>query len=242
MHAPMDLPDTPPRPTPLGRLAAFLIVALLAGCASAPMPPPAAAPDAAPAPRATAPATQTHAFEGGQLVTHTGTAACTITLHGEIHAGTLRRMGLALQDLDRAPCTSRRMILNTGPALLGDAITLGAMLRNRGFDTQVVAGKRCDLPCLLVFAAGQQRILSAQPLPAQLVFSRIPPDHDFGQQTCRSEPSRNQQLTLTRYLRAMLPESTATAVYQKLLAADCRTAHSLGPAEAVNLGLATATR
>ena len=75
-----------------------------------------------------------------------------------------------------------------------------------------------------------------------MVFSRIPPDHDFGHQTCKSEPSRAQQLTLTRYLRAMLPEPTATAVYQKLLAADCRTADAYGTAEALAMGLATATR
>ena len=219
-------------------LASLTLAALLAGCGSPPTRT-ATGPGEGAAPSR---GTQTHAYEGGTLVTDTRTAACTLTLNGEIHAGTVRRMGPALQDLERASCTSKRTVLNAGPALLGDAVTLGAMLRNRGFETQVQAGTRCETPCLLVFAAGTQRVLPDQPRPAQVVFSRIPPDQDFGHQTCKSEPSRAQQLTLTRYLRAMLPEPTATAVYQKLLAADCRTADAYGTAEALAMGLATAVR
>ncbi len=219
-------------------LTCLALLALLTGCGT----PPASTGTQSGAATTTARGTQTHAYEGGTLVTDTRTPACTMTLNGEIHAGTVRRMGVALQDLERASCTSKRLVLNAGPALLGDAVTLGAMLRNRGFDTQVQSGTRCETPCLLVFAAGTQRILPEQPRPAQVVFSRIPPDHDFGHQTCKSEPSRAQQLTLTRYLRAMLPEPTATAVYQKLLAADCRTADAYGTAEALAMGLATAGR
>lgn len=217
-------------------IAGLTLAVLLAGCGS---PPTRTTTEPA---AATARGTQTHAYEGGTLVTDTRSAACTITLNGEIHAGTVRRMGLALQDLERAGCSSKRLVLNAGPALLGDAVTLGAMLRNRGFETQVQPGTQCETACLLVFAAGTQRALPDQPRPARLVFSRIPPDHDFGHQTCKSEPSRGQQLTLTRYLRAMLPEPTATAVYQKLLAADCRTADAYGTAEALAMGLATTAR
>lgn len=185
---------------------------------------------------------RSHAYEGGTLVTDTRTAACSITLNGEIHTGTVRRMTPALQDLDTPHCQSKRLVLNAGPALLGDAVTLGAMLRNRGFGTEVQAGSACDTPCLLVFAAGQRRILPEAPVPARIAFSPLPPDRDFGHQTCQSEPSRAQQLTVTRYLRAMLPSATATAVYQKLLAADCRHTDVYGPAEALAMGLATATR
>jgi hypothetical protein len=210
-------------------LAGLALAALLAGCGTTPSPTGTQSGDASTAAR-------------GTQVTDTRGATCTLTLNGEIHAGTVRRMGVALQDLERASCTSKRLLLNAGPALLGDAITLGAMLRNRGFDTQIQAGTRCETPCLLVFAAGSQRVMPEQPRPAQVVFSRIPPDQDFGHQTCKSEPSRAQQLTLTRYLRAMLPEPTATAVYQKLLSADCRTADTYGAAEALAMGLATAGR
>ncbi|WP_157826864.1 hypothetical protein [Macromonas nakdongensis] len=217
-------------------LAALTLATLLTGCSTPPTGSKAARPSAH------TPGTQTHPYEGGTLVTDTRTAACTLTLNGEIHAGTVRRMGAALQDLERAACTRKRLVLNAGPALLGDAITLGAMLRNRGYDTQVQAGSTCDTPCLLVFAAGAQRVLAEGPPAGRIVFSPLPPDHDFGHQTCQSEPSRAQQLTVTRYLRAMLPSATATAVYQKLLAADCRNADSYGPAQALAMGLATATR
>ncbi len=212
-----------------------LAAALVAGCASSP-------PEAPSAPATPAGRVQTHTYDGGRLITDTRTAACTIALHGELHAGTVRRMTSALQDLDQPGCTSKRLVLNAGPALLGDAITLGAMLRNRGYDTQVQAGATCHTPCLMVFAAGTQRVLPESPTPARIAFSQIPPDHDFGHQTCQSEPSRAQQLTVTRYLRAMLPGPTATAVYQKLLAADCRRHDTYGPAEALAMGLATATR
>lgn len=228
-----------PTPKHASALAGLMLATLLAGCGSGPTR---TATETAGAGPSTPGGTRTHVYEGGTLVTDTRSAACSIALNGEIHAGTVRRMGLALQDLERARCTSKRLVLNAGPALLGDAVTLGAMLRNRGFDTQVQAGTRCETACLLVFAAGTQRVLPEHPRPAQLLFSRIPPDHDFGHQTCKSEPSRGQQLTLTRYLRAMLPEPTATAVYHKLLAADCRTTDAYGSAEALAMGLATATR
>lgn len=219
-------------------LAATTLAALLAGCAT-PLPPDRAAPTGAPT---AAGRVSSHPFEGGSLVADTRTAACTLTLTGEIHAGTVRRMTAALQDLDTPRCGHKRMVLNVTAGLLGDAITLGAMLRNRGFDTQVQAGSTCHTPCLLVFAAGNQRVLPEAPVPARLAFSPIPPDADFGHQSCQSEPSRGQQLTLTRYLRAMLPGPTATAVYQKLLAADCQHTDSYGPTEALAMGLATATR
>ncbi|NIC41791.1 hypothetical protein [Aquabacterium sp. A08] len=220
-------------------LALCAALAVLAGCATRPPPDSATRPAATVAP---AGGVNTHHYEGGRLVTDTRTAACTIALHGEIHAGTVRRMPAALQDLDTPRCTHKRLVLDAGPALLGDAITLGAMLRNRGYDTQVQAGSACPTACLMVFAAGTQRVLPEAPTAARIAFSQIPSDHDFGHQSCQSEPSRGQQLTVTRYLRAMLPGPTATAVYQKLLAADCRTVDTYGPAQALAMGLATATR
>jgi hypothetical protein len=116
------------------------------------------------------------------------------------------------------------------------------MLKNRNYDTQVQHGTTCLTPCLLVFAAGRQRVLPESSPPARIGFQQIPPDQDFGHRVCESELSYYQSLSLTRYLRAMLPAPTATAVFQKLKAADCQRTDYFGLPEALAIGLATGAR
>ena len=175
------------------------------------------------------------------MLVDTRTTACRITLSGAIHEDTVRRMHGAMQHIEAARCTQRLLQLETGAAQVGSAITLGAMLRNRRFDTLVPAGRVCDTPCLLVFAAGIQRTLAHGAQPAQLAITQLPPDADFGQRGCRSEPNAAQQLTLARYLNAMLPEPTSSTVLRQVLAADCNGSARLGPEQALALGLATST-
>ncbi len=182
-----------------------------------------------------------HRFEGGRIDVDTRTPACRITLHGTLHLGTIQRLNTALAEVEQAGCTSKLAQLNADTGSVSEAITIGAMLRNRDYSTQVQTGNTCLTPCLLVFAAGRERILPTSNPPARIGYSQIPPDRDFGLRQCETELSRNQTLTLTRYLRAMLPANTATAVYQKLLAADCKDTAFHGPAEAMALGLATGT-
>lgn len=207
------------------------VLAALAGCGT-PAPRPGAA---------SAPATSDRDFgyDGGSVTaTQTG-AACELRWQGALHAGAVPRLRQALDAVDRQRCERRTLVLGAVDGAVGEAITIGAMVRNRGWDTAIAPGGLCRTPCWLVFAAGAQRHMADGPTPARVVFSQIPPDADFGRQTCATELSRAQQLTLTRYLRAMLPPPTATAVYQKLLAADCRSAEAYGPQQARLIGLAT---
>ena len=167
---------------------------------------------------------------------------CRLELRGAVDNAAVRQAGAALDWVEQAGCRTKTLVLNTGPGVFNDAITLGAMARNRNYHTQVAAGVACSTPCLLVFAAGQDRAMVQQPTPARLVFTQIPPDQDFGRQVCQTELSRGQQLTLLRYVRAMLPPATARALYLKLEGADCQTPDSYGPAEALAMGLATVLR
>jgi hypothetical protein len=216
-------------------LGALLLTVLFAGCGT----PPASAP--APASPA-AKTTQTFAFDGGTLLVNVASKACQMTLRGELHAGTVRQMRPALAMVKSAPCDSKTFHLQTTAGLLGDAVTLGAMLRNRGYHTHLPAGASCDTPCMLVFAAGLDRTMADGAQPSRIAFTQVPQDQDFGGRVCETEMSRGQQLTLLRYLRAMLPPNTAKAVYQKLESATCRQTDSYGPAEALAMGLATTRR
>jgi hypothetical protein len=214
---------------------AWVAALLLVGCGTPPAPPPAPV-------TPTAKTTQTFAFDGGTLLVNVGTKACQMTLRGEIHAGTVRQMRPALAMVESATCDSKTFTLQATDGLLGDAVTLGAMLRNRGYHTHLPAGASCDTPCMLVFAAGQERTMADGTQPARIDFTQVPQDQDFGGRVCETEMSRGQQLTLLRYLRAMLPPHTAKAVYQKLESATCRQTDSYGPQEALAMGLATAKR
>lgn len=220
------------------QLTAAAALVWLAGC-STPLPP-SGAPSTEPAGGRRA--VTSYTFDGGRIEVATSAQACQVTLIGEIHDATVRRMDQAMQQVAQARCQEKWLVLNVSNGLLGDAITLGSMARNRGYDTQVQAGSTCNTPCLLAFAAGRTRIMPASPAPARIAFSQVPPDQDFGRTVCETELSRVQQLTLTRYLRAMLPSNTATTVYQKIQAATCRSTDVYGPDQAVVIGLATGTR
>ncbi|WP_180683686.1 hypothetical protein [Tepidicella baoligensis] len=215
------------------RLTLLGLAALLGACAS---PPPAR--QEAP----TTPSTQVFRYTGGLLTVKTQGTTCLLELKGEIQAATVRQMTAPLQAIEQAGCTHKTLALDATQGVLGDAITLGSMIRNRGYNTQVAPGATCNTPCMMVFAAGTERWLPAEPVPARIAFSQIPPDADFGRHVCETELSRGQQLTLLRYLRAMLPPPTALAVYQKLEAANCRSPDVYGPQEALAMGLATAVR
>lgn len=181
-------------------------------------------------------------YVGGSIEVSSRNDDCRITLHGDIVANAVRQLNPVFDQLEQMRCQSKRLVLDAGSGWPGDAITLGAMLRNRGYDTQVMPGSICHTPCLLVFAAGQTRMLPEGPPAARIGFSQLPPDQDFGQQQCHSDLSGGQFTTLKRYLNAMLPAPTATAVLQKLMSATCERTDVYSPAQALALGLATATR
>jgi len=230
----------------LRTLALVCLALVLAACTTPPTAPP-AAPAPAPAPVAKPPPApppsglSTLPFEGGRLLLDTRSAACSITLQGEIHEDTVRRLHTGLQQLQGARCSSRRMVLDASVGKLGSAITIGSMLRNRQFETKVPPGRVCDTPCLLVFAAGTQRVLPLHPQPAALTFTPLPPDLDFGPRTCQSQPNAVQKLTLARYLNAMLPEPSSSNVLRQILAANCTGPARLDPQQALAMGLATST-
>ncbi|MCU0932049.1 MAG: hypothetical protein MUE43_09655 [Serpentinimonas sp.] len=232
-------------PAWLRRLGLAAGALALAGCAAVPPETPASVARGADFSR-------TFSFDGGQIEASSRSGICRVVLRGVPSPGATQQMRPALAALEQARCDVRVAVLDSGsrPAetradhgILGDAVTLGAMLRNRGFQTEVQPGTRCHTPCLLVFAAGEVRTMPAAATPStQLGFSQITPDHDFGRNVCATELSRAQQLTLTRYLRAMLPPDTALDVLRRLETADCRSTVYLSGPQALATGLANALR
>ena len=218
---------------PLTRRGALLAcLVLLAGCGT---PPPAP-------PRAAAPDLKTQRVfphESGRFVLDVGPQGCQLAVYGALDHAAVRRIGPALQAVSTAGCAQRTAVLHSSGGVIGDAITLGAMLRNRGYQTHLPVGQQCDSTCILVFAAGLARTAPAAGAAGRFQFAQIPPDQDFGRQTCATELSRGQQLTLTRYLRAMLPETAAHGAYQRWLQSDCQHTVQLTAEQALALGLVT---
>jgi hypothetical protein len=213
---------------------------LVAACSNAPMTPAGAdKPLATTAPVKTYPPLP---FDGGSITWPNPSQACTLQISGQLHDGTLQRARQAAQLVEAAKCPTPVVRLKLTQARLGDAITLGAVLKNRNFATELVAGSTCDTLCLLVFSAGRERWLPAQNTAARLLVTQVPPDADFGHQVCESEWSAGQRTTLTRYLRAMLPPATAADMLQKMQAATCSTSETIPPQQAVAGGLATGVR
>ncbi|TSE28961.1 hypothetical protein Tther_01762 [Tepidimonas thermarum] len=243
-HSSVDPPPAPRAETAAtGRRRArrgvpwVLAAAVLAGCAAPPVQPtaPAAAQPAPPQPGGR--------YDGGTLAwTVSADQRCQLHWQGTIHAGAVAPLRQALDAAQALTCAQRLLVLDGVDGTLGDAVTIGAMVRNRRWDTALAPGSVCRTPCWLVFAAGERRHAPERPAPAQVVFSPVPPDADFGHQTCTRELTRAQQLTLTRYLRAMLPLPTATTLLQKLQAADCRPPDAYGPVPLRLIGLATDPR
>ncbi|MBI1907144.1 MAG: hypothetical protein HYS20_13065 [Rhodocyclales bacterium] len=186
-----------------------------------------------------APVAETLHYDGGRLALTRGGGDCAITLHGDINPNAVRQLTVALSELDKSECARKSLSLNASQGTVNAAITVGAMLRNRGYDTRIEDGSLCLTPCALVFMSGRERHLSGGAYPARIGFQQLPPDRDFGAHQCQTEPTRNQSLTLSRYLRAMLPSSTATAILNKIGAADCNKIQFVGTHEALTLGLAT---
>lgn len=212
-------------------LAALLA---LAGCGAPP-----AVPDPARTRGTAAALPEFMRFGDGQLELQVSGQTCQLRWRGEFPADAVRTLGEALHELERRRCVRTGLALDLRGGDIGPATTLGAMLRNRQFDTALLPGSRCHTPCALVFAAGRQRLASPGSPAALVLLTQVRPDRDFGHAVCETELSRPQQLTLTRYLRAMLPAAAAAALYQKIGQASCRHAETLFPADALELGLAT---
>jgi hypothetical protein len=186
-----------------------------------------------------APVSETLHYDGGRLALTQGGGDCAITLHGDINPSAVRQLIMAFSELDRSNCLRKSLSLNASRGAVNAAITVGAMLRNRGYDTRIEDGSLCLTPCALVFMSGRERLLSGGAFPARIGFQQLPPDRDFGTRLCQTEPTRNQSLTLSRYLRAMLPSASATAILNKIGGADCNKIQFVGTREALTLGLAT---
>ncbi|MBD5803580.1 hypothetical protein AZOA_30210 [Azoarcus sp. Aa7] len=176
------------------------------------------------------------AYKGGDVAAAQRGADCELTLRGTLTPAAVSSLRLASDALAKRSCQGKTVVLDLADGSVGAAMTVGSMLRNRGFDTRIAAGSTCHTLCLLVFAAGTRREIAPN---ARLGFSQIPPDEDFGRTNCETELDNRQMLNLARYLRAMLPTLTADYMLQQIRATDCRGVRALPASDAVTAGLAT---
>ena len=210
--------------TPSLRLLALSAAVWLAGCSTPPKP--SATADAGVA----------------RIELERRAGQCELTLTGDIDQNAVQRLSQSLSRLEQQSCTERWLVLNAPHGQIGAAVTMGAMLRNRNFNTRVAPGSDCLTSCVLVFAAGRERVLGVHPSLARIGISRVPGDAEISTPRCEPEIGRAQALTLTRYLRAMLPPPTAEAVFHVMAQADCKANLFWRPAEVTGMGLATAVR
>ena len=210
--------------TPSLRLLALSAAVWLAGCSTPPKP--SATTDAGVA----------------RIELERRAGQCELTLTGDIDQNAVQRLSQSLSRLEQQSCTERWLVLNAPHGQIGAAVTMGAMLRNRNFNTRVAPGSDCLTSCVLVFAAGRERVLGVHPSLARIGISRVPGDAEISTPRCEPEIGRAQALTLTRYLRAMLPPPTAEAVFHVMAQADCKANLFWRPAEVTGMGLATAVR
>jgi len=179
------------------------------------------------------------AYRGGELVLNQVGGECRVVAAGEISPAMVSSLTLAMGDVEKRSCSKKWLELNITDGRLGQAITVGSMLRNRGYSTRLQPGSVCHTPCLLVFSAGIQRVIPPDRPQARLGFSQIPPDEDFGGSLCETELNNSQKLTLARYLRAVLAVPTADLMFRNISAANCRGVHELPVRDAVTMGLVT---
>jgi hypothetical protein len=211
-----------------------LPIALLLGCASAPP----AQPPAPPTQITALPSTRVD--ERLPLEVDRRNGNCHIRLTDQLNDETAHDLRYVMSALEKTNCRSKRVLIGPQSGSIGSAITIGSIIKNRGYNTQLQTGVICLTPCMLVFAAGRQRLMLDALPPTRIGFSQIPPDADFGRGVCETELLAPQAQILIRYLRAMLPLTTANTVFQKLATATCRSTEYLGQSEAEALGLATA--
>ncbi|WP_407278170.1 hypothetical protein U5817_17025 [Aromatoleum evansii] len=176
------------------------------------------------------------AYKGGEVASAQRGADCELTLRGALTPDAVSSLRLASDALAKRSCRGKTVVLDLSDGSVGAAITVGSMLRNRGYDTRIASGSTCHTLCLLVFAAGTRREIAPN---ARLGFTQIPPDEDFGRTNCDTELDNRQMLNLARYLRAMLPALTADYMLQQIRATDCRTVRALPASDAVTAGIAT---
>lgn len=216
------------------QLKALSIALLLAGCAGSP-------PTQAPAaPTSVTTRSSTPVDERLPLEVDRRNGNCHIRLTGALTDDTAHDLRYVMSALEKTNCRSKRVMVDLQSGLIGSAITVGSIIKNRGYDTQLPPGTTCLTPCVLVFAAGRQRLMLNAVPPTRIGFSQIPPDADFGRGVCETELLASQTQTLIRYLRSMLPVTTANTVFQKLSSANCRSTEHIGQSEAEALGLANA--
>ncbi|HJV26762.1 MAG TPA: hypothetical protein VJ673_13830 [Aromatoleum sp.] len=166
-------------------------------------------------------------------------AECEVTLSGEITPAAVSALSLVTTETAKRNCGSKWLVLDKVDGQIGPAITIGSMLRNRGFNTRIAPGGACLTPCLIAFAAGTERQIPPAASAARIGFSQIPPDEDYARGRCETALDNRQLISLSRYLRAMLPDSAGDFMMRELRSADCRGVRPLPVNDAVAAGLVT---
>lgn len=179
----------------------------------------------------------TEAFDQGVFVVARDGVRCELTISGILTQDAIRKLWLVLDDMEDPRCALRVARLNIDGGNINVVITVGSMLRNRGFDTRIDVQPVCQTACLLVFASGVERV--APFTSGNVGFSALTGETNSGTPTCINQPSRRQLLEVGRYLQAMLDPAAVEGVLAELRLARCHEPRLLSAEMLQALGLAT---
>ena len=159
------------------------------------------------------------AFDGGVWQLERSAGVCQLRLTGEVGEDAIRKLRAVLDDAERARCVPQAVRLEGVDGPINSAISLGSMFRNRQMNTVIESTAPCRTTCLLLFVAGRDRSVPNE--PRQLGFNALTGEGVGGALSCQAPPSRNQMITLGRYVHAMLERPASGQVLEWIASASC---------------------
>jgi hypothetical protein len=158
-----------------------------------------AAPDGSPGPEVTTPIETLREPLSVALV-----SGGVLALTGTIDAGAADRVAAEMAARGEYITT---VSLNSPGGIVGEALAIGRLIRERGYATRVDAGALCASSCPLVFAGGKERIATAQSAIGVHQIYAAAPGGDAALRLAAAGDAMSQAQSLTaeisRYLRDM---------------------------------------
>lgn len=105
----------------------------------------------------------------------------------------------------------KTIALDSPGGSVGDALAIGKLVREKGFDTSVLSGSLCASSCPLIFASGKERIATPQSaIGVHQIYASTPTPSSFGLAAAGNAMADAQKTTaqITRHLAEMGVDST----------------------------------
>jgi hypothetical protein len=131
-----------------------------------------------------------------------------LAVTGTIDIGASTRFA---EEVEKRGSYVKTVALDSPGGSVEDALAMGKLIREKGFDTSVAAGAICASSCPLVFVAGTNRFATEQSvIGVHQIYAAAPTDALSGLRAAGTAMSDAQKTTarITRYLQEMGVDST----------------------------------